>query len=138
MIISPKREYFWLKYSLKIVPSVFAVMGTVTGILGNGYSTYEKLNGIVECPEIISFILSSIALPLAAAVIALSVSDPHKMIVAVMGTKIAIMLAGLIFGINTNIPLSLFHVRYQSIRFPKQDRSQQAYTQPLPQQNLHQ
>lgn len=107
MIIRNKREFFWLRYRLTIVPVACAVAGMVFGIFGKDYATFEKMNGIFTCPEWFEFLLKCVVFPLSVTVISVFVGNARKTVVSFLIAKIATAITGLIFGTNTNIQLSL-------------------------------
>ncbi len=108
MVIATKREYYWLKYRLSIVPVICAVIGAVSGFVGREYAAFEKINGFIGCPEIFDVIWKCAVFPLAVIIFTVFVRSARGTVASIMGTKIAMTLIGLVFGINTEIHLPLF------------------------------
>lgn len=109
MIIKSKKEYYWHRYRLIAVPVACALIGMVAGILGRESAEFGKISGIAECPEIFNMIWKCIVFPVAVIILTKFVKTARTTVVSIMGTKIAMTVIGLAFGVNTNISLPLFH-----------------------------
>ena len=108
MLFRTKREYYRYKYRMRIVQVFCAVIGLGTGLIGNGCATFEKIDGVVSCSEVFDIIWKCAVFPFAVILLTVFVRKARGTVAAVMGTKIAVTVIGLIFGINTNISLYLF------------------------------